>query len=575
MVDDIVRTAVRAQPGWAALPASERSAVLHRVAEQFSARRGDLVAAMVHEAKKTVAQADPEVSEAIDFARYYGLQALDLEARAAPGSFQPLGVMAVASPWNFPVAICAGGVLAALAAGNAVVLKPAPETPRCGEIVAECCWEAGVPRAVLHYLRVLDDEAGQHLVSHNDIDAVILTGGTDTAARFQSWAPDMKLFAETSGKNAMVITPHADIDLAVADLVSSAFDHSGQKCSAASLAICVGEVYESPRFRSQLVDAVASLRVGSAAELSTVVGPVIAEPRGELHRALTRLDGQEHWLVEPRLLAPAIWSPGVRAGVAPGSWFHQTECFGPVLGLMHARDLDEGINLQNATVFGLTGGIHTLDPAEVALWLEAVQVGNAYVNRPITGAVVQRQPFGGWKKSSVGPGAKAGGPNYVAQFGVWHDTARPDNEWLAQAIESDATAWAGHFSVEHDPTGLFCEANVFRYRPIERVAVRVERGVREQQIQRVLAAARRCGVPVELSRQTTEADSEFAARLPHLGAEQIRVLGTCPLEIRTAANACNVHLADNPVAGSGRIELLHYLKEQSISHTLHRYGNLI
>ena len=574
-VDDIVATAAQAQPEWAALPASTRGAVLHRVAERLSDRRGDLVAAMVHEANKVISQADPEVSEAIDFARYYGQAALGLDPKAATWSFHPLGVVAVVPPWNFPVAIPAGGVLAALAAGNAVILKPAPETPRCAEIVAECCWEAGVPPAVLLFLRVLDDEAGQHLISHRDVDGVILTGGLDTAARFRSWAPDTKLFAETSGKNAMVITPHADIDLAVADLVSSAFGHSGQKCSAASLAICVGKVYESPRFRSQLVDAVSSLRVGPATELSSVVGPVIAEPTGKLRRALNQLEDQERWLVEPRQLAPAIWSPGVRADVAPGSWFHHTECFGPVLGLMPARDLDEAIKIQNATPYGLTGGIHTLDPSEVEHWLESVEIGNAYVNRPTTGAIVQRQPFGGWKQSSVGPGAKAGGPNYVAQLGVWHDVADPDDTWLAQAIESDAVAWAEHFSVEHDPSGLFCEANIFRYRPIKRIAARVESGVHEQQVRRVLAAAERCGVPVELSRKTTETPAEFAARLPNLGVERVRLIGDCPGEIRTAAHAANIHVVDNPITGNGRVELLHYLKEQSISQTLHRYGNLV
>ena len=203
---------------------------------------------------------------------------------------------------------------------------------------------------------------GKRLVT--SVDGVILTGSAETAAMFQTWKPDLRLFAETSGKNALIITPHADIDLAVADLVTSAFGHAGQKCSAASLAICVGDVYGSPRFRRQLVDAVESLVVGSAAAMSTTIGPTIAPVEGKLERGLTTLDEGEQWLVVPELLddEASLWRPGVRVGVQPASWFHRTECFGPVLGVMRAATLDEAIEIQNSSAYGLTGGIHTLDP---------------------------------------------------------------------------------------------------------------------------------------------------------------------------------------------------------------------
>ena len=301
------------------------------------------------------------------------------------------------------------------------------------------------------------DSVGRHLVTHPGVHAVILTGAYDTAQLFLSWKPDLRLLAETSGKNAMVITSNADIDLAVADLVSSAFGHSGQKCSAASLAICVGGAYDSRRLRRQLTDAVTSIKVGASTDLATTMGPTINEPKGKLLRALTRLDDGEEWLVEPLRLGLQTWTPGVRLGVRPGSWFHRTECFGPVLGLMRAETLDKAVAIQNSTAYGLTGGIHTLDPTEISRWSDTVEVGNAYINRPTTGAVVRRQPFGGWKRSSVGPGTKAGGPNYVARLGTWRpvDTGLSDDEWLAAARASDAAAWQAEFGVEHDPTGLF------------------------------------------------------------------------------------------------------------------------
>ena len=580
-VDRVVEVAAAAQPAWASRPAAERRDLLWRVADELSRRRGDLVAAMVHEGHKTIAEADPEVSEAIDFARWYGQRALDLAGLELAGSglarFEPFGTVLVVPPWNFPVAIPSGGVFAALAAGNAVVLKPAPETPGCAEIVAECCWAAGLPRGLVGFIRTPDDIVGRHLVAHRGVHAVILTGAYDTARMFLSWKPEMRLFAETSGKNAMVITPNADIDLAVADLAASAFGHSGQKCSAASLAICVGDAYGSRRLRRQLADAVTSLKVGPSTELATTMGPTISEPEGKLLRALTRLDDGEEWLVEPRRLDTQTWTPGVRLGVRPGSWFARTECFGPVLGLMRAETLDAAIAIQNSTAYGLTGGIHTLDPAEIRQWTDAVEVGNAYINRSMTGAIVRRQPFGGWKRSSVGPGAKAGGPNYVARLGTWHpvDAGLSDDKWLAAAQASDEAAWRAQFGAEHDPTGLFCESNVLRYRPVPRMALRTEADAAPRDSRRVRTAAGRCGVPLIESHAADETSAEFADRLGSLAVQRVRVVGTCSDELRAAANEAGVHIADTPVIAEGRVELLHYLREQCISRTSHRYGNVL
>ena len=373
------------------------------------------------------------------------------------------------------------------------------------------------------------------------------------------------------------IAPDADLDLAVADLVDSTFGHAGQKCSAASLAICVGNVYDSERFRRQLIDATSSLRVGPPTDLATTVGPTIVEPTGKLLRALTKLDTGERWLVEPRRTAKGFWTPGVRENVQPGSWFHQTECFGPVLGLIHADSLEDAVRIQNGTDFGLTGGLHSLDRAEIDYWLDNVEVGNAYVNRGTTGAIVQRQPFGGWKRSTIGPGAKAGGPNYVAQLGRWSPEAPAveDQAWLTRAVESDAAAWAEEFGVEHDPTGLFCESNRFRYRPLERVTVRIEDPCREIAFQRVLAAAERCGVDVTLSIVAEQTPDEFAAQLDRSPPDMVRVIGTLAPIIRDTANDLGIQVADDPVLANGRLELLHYLREQSVSQTTHRYGNLL
>ncbi|MEL7208073.1 MAG: aldehyde dehydrogenase family protein, partial [Actinomycetota bacterium] len=352
----------------------------------------------------------------------------------------------------------------------------------------------------------------------------------------------------------------------------------GQKCSAASLAICIGDAYHSARFRRQLSDAVRSIEVGPADALATTMGPLMGGPNQRLDRALRRLDPGEDWLVEPRRqVASNQWTPGVRLGVQAGGWFHTTECFGPVLGLMPARDLDEAIAIQNSTGYGLTGGLHSLDPTEVERWMDRVEVGNAYVNRTITGAIVGRQPFGGWKRSVVGPGAKAGGPNYVNQLGRWRPTDGDldDAVWLTNAAVSDARWWAEEFAVEHDPIALYCEANIFRYRPLPAIAVRFQPDALDRELQRVLAAADVCGVPTTVSTYDEETPEAFSARLGELDVERVRVIGTVDPELRRAANEAGVHLADDPVTTDGRLELPHYLREQAVSRTLHRYGNLL
>jgi RHH-type transcriptional regulator, proline utilization regulon repressor / proline dehydrogenase / delta 1-pyrroline-5-carboxylate dehydrogenase len=229
----------------------------------------------------------------------------------------------------------------------------------------------------------------------------VLTGSFETAQLFRGWRPDLRLLAETSGKNALIITPSADLDLAVADLVRSAFGHAGQKCSAASLAIVVGDVATSRRFLDQLVDATTTLAAGPSTDLSTQLNRLIGPPRGPLAHHLHQLDEGESWLVgRAASMRTQPLDARHQDRRSPRLALPHHECFGPVLGIMAASDLDEAIAWQNATGYGLTGGIHTLDPEEVEHWLERVEVGNAYVNRHITGAIVQRQPFGGWKRSS-------------------------------------------------------------------------------------------------------------------------------------------------------------------------------
>jgi RHH-type proline utilization regulon transcriptional repressor/proline dehydrogenase/delta 1-pyrroline-5-carboxylate dehydrogenase len=633
-VDRVLATARAASGSWAGLGAAGRAAVLRRAGRLLEARRGELIEIMAAEAGKTVDQSDPEVSEAIDFAHYYAERARDLE-QLDGAEFVPARVTLVVPPWNFPLAIPAGSTLAALASGSAVVFKPARRTARTAAVLAEALWDAGVPREVLQFVvlggaAVGSSELGEQLIADERVDQVILTGGYETAELFRSFRPGLTLLAETSGKNAIIVTPSADLDLAVRDVAYSAFGHAGQKCSAASLVILVGSVATSRRFREQLLDAVRSMPVGEAWDPASRMGPLIAEASGKLLDALTHLQPGESWLLEPQRLDQEgrMWSPGIKTGVAPGSEFHRVEYFGPVLGIMHARTLDEAIELQNAVDYGLTAGIHSLDAAEVARWIDRVEAGNLYVNRGTTGAIVQRQPFGGWKRSVVGAGAKAGGPNYLLGLGTVRPASvsasnaaasgattgvsgvdaaafEPEVERviaafgargpdaaaaLRRAVASDAAAWRDEFGVVRDVTALIAERNAFRYRPVP-VTVRAEADADPVELARVLLAGLTSASPLTLSTAVplTPAEQEAvraagvdirfedADTWLHTAAvlrdARIRLLGGRADELLTALDGQpDIAVYDGVVTGSGRVELLPFLREQAVSITAHRFG---
>jgi RHH-type proline utilization regulon transcriptional repressor/proline dehydrogenase/delta 1-pyrroline-5-carboxylate dehydrogenase len=427
-----------------------------------------------------------------------------------------------------------------------------------------------VPKEVVQFVACPDNEVGRRLISHPDVSSVVLTGAYETAELFRSWTPGMHLQAETSGKNAIVITQAADLDLAIRDLVRSAFGHAGQKCSAASLAIVEAPLYDDPSFMERLADATRSLILGRPDDLGSVVGPLIGEPSPKLHRGLTQLDPGERWLVEPHKHGDNLWSPGVRVGVQPGSWYHVTECFGPVLGVMRAEDLDHAIELQNATPFGLTGGIHSLDEAEIESWLDKVRVGNVYINRGVTGAIVQRQPFGGWKRSSVGGGPKAGGPDYVAEM----LTCSPAAIDAEKAVQGFRDAWTRWFAMSHDPTGLTSEHNDLRYRPLSGVLLRVGTDTPQGAADAALIAAELCGTPVVTSDASLETDDALIQRLSSLGVERVRMLTSASDSLRAGCYALGIDIDSEPVSISGRRELRRWLREQAISRTAHRHGRV-
>ncbi|RLB52185.1 MAG: proline dehydrogenase, partial [Deltaproteobacteria bacterium] len=632
-VDRALACARKDPSGWRSLGEGERGEVLARAALELRRARGDLMGAALADGGKVLTESDPEVSEAIDFVQFYAASARSLNALPTV-DVRPLGVVVVVPPWNFPIAIPAGGVAAGLAAGNTVILKPASNTVLVAWELCQAFWRAGVPKEALQFVPCAGATGGARLVASQEADAVILTGGTDTALRMLEATPDMHLLAETGGKNATVVTAMSDREQAIKHVVQSAFGHAGQKCSATSLLVLEGEVYDDPKFKETLSDAVRSIRVGSAWDLDTRMGPVVTPPSGDLERGLKELEEGESWAVLPEQSHdnPCLVTPGVKWGTRPGSYTHMTEFFGPVLAVMRADDIHHAIDLVNQTGYGLTSGLESLDEREREEWTESIRAGNLYLNRGTTGAIVERQPFGGVGKSAFGPGIKAGGPSYVAQLMTFSDVsesasaprelespalaelrraleAHPDTDAvlgpevrsrIAGAMHSYDVRYYAEFGRAHDRQRLVGQDNFRRYRPVPTVRVRVHEDDDAFEIFARVMAARvaACRVNVSTAPGHTspavtfldeltagwaafvefveETDEELAALVEARQVERLRYARPerVPTVVRRALGDSGIYIADRPVLAEGRIELLWYMTEQSVSDEYHRYGNL-
>lgn len=601
-LQNVFETAKKSARSWQKLSAHARARVLFRAADHLAADRARLLEVMASDTGKTLDQGDPEVSEAIDFCRYYANLALDLD-KIQGAEHEPVDVTVVTPPWNFPVAIPCGSVAAALAAGSAVILKPASLAARCSAVMVQCLWAAmddlDISRDILQLIQVGERSLGKALISDPRVDRVILTGGYETAQKFREFRADLPLLAETSGKNAIIVTPSADLDLAPADVAYSAFGHAGQKCSAASLVILVGSMAESRRFRRQLLDAVSSMHVGWPSDPRTQIGPVIEPPREKLHRGLNTLGEGERWLLKPQSLDASgrLYSPGIRVGVRPGSEYHRTEYFGPILGIMTARTLQEAVSYVNQVDYGLTSGIHSLDADEIRYWVEHIQAGNLYINRGITGAIVQRQPFGGWKRSAIGAGAKAGGPNYLIGLSRWRDaalskeTGRSDSSpvagiarrlqalgvlgardrWLCSAIAQDAQD-VHRFLGLRDPSALEVEINALRYRPAP-VTLRAVDDHSETlaQVARVILAGIRVHQAVHTGEGTASHESialSLPPEAPRVFVDVMRDAGVQVVSEDVDAWALRVQrIAQATPLAFGRIRIVGEAREETVQAT--------
>jgi RHH-type proline utilization regulon transcriptional repressor/proline dehydrogenase/delta 1-pyrroline-5-carboxylate dehydrogenase len=428
-----VDAARRAFKQWSRTDADQRAEYLELAAAMMRNQRFELAAWEVHECGKPWIEADADVAEAIDFCMYYAEHArrlipgrrCDLPGEENDYSYRPRGVAAVIAPWNFPLAILTGMTAAALVTGNTVVMKPAEQSSIVGYKLMEILQNVGIPDGVVNFLPGVGEAVGPELVGSPDVNLIAFTGSraVGLAINHEATRPDDRqqfvkhVIAEMGGKNAIIIDDDADLDEAVLGVTYSAFGYAGQKCSACSRCIVLESVYDV--FVEKLAQATLSLKVGPAELPETTIGPVIDEESLNRIKEYIRLGKETFPVVAAGTVKGSATDgyyvgPHVFGDVDPASRLAREEIFGPVLSLIKVKDLDEAFDVANDSAYALTGGIFSRSPANLKRARQEFQAGNVYLNRGITGAMVERQPFGGFKLSGIG--TKAGGPDYLLQF---------------------------------------------------------------------------------------------------------------------------------------------------------------
>jgi RHH-type proline utilization regulon transcriptional repressor/proline dehydrogenase/delta 1-pyrroline-5-carboxylate dehydrogenase len=416
---------------WRKVPANERAAFIDRIADLMARDRFQLIATQVLEVGKPWTEADGDIAEAIDFCRYY---ARDMRRLAKPQKmghtpgesslyeYQPRGVTLVIAPWNFPLAILTGMVTAAAVTGNTVIMKPAEQSSVVGAGLMEIIKEAGLPAGVVNFLPGLGEEVGEYLVKHPQITSIAFTGSKAVGLHILQQAaiprPGQqqvkRCMIEMGGKNAIIVDNDADLDEAVDGVVYSAFGFAGQKCSACSRVIVLDEVFE--KFEARLLEAAKSITQETSENPKAYLGPVVDEEAAtRIFKTIEEAKKSNKLLYQGTAPAGGFFvPPTIFTEVDPNSSLAQNEIFGPVLAVIRAKDLDQALAIANSTEYALTGGLFSRSPAHIERVREEFEVGNLYINRGITGAMVDRHPFGGFKMSGIG--SKTGGPDYLKQF---------------------------------------------------------------------------------------------------------------------------------------------------------------
>ncbi|MBN1914938.1 MAG: proline dehydrogenase family protein [Parachlamydiales bacterium] len=616
-VDMAIQCAKEYEKTWKAVNYADKVKIINDIAQNFRARRDDLIAALVTDVGKILPEADAEVCEAIDTIEYYRIR-MEKFLAIKDIEWEPKGTFWIISSRSFPCSAPTSSIIAALITGNCAIFKPAPEAALVGSYIAQAMWDANVPKEALQLIHCTQDITETHIIPDRRISSIILTGKSSTAHKFLHINPQIDLTAITHGNNAMIITAMADKDRAIKELVESAFGYSGQKYGSTSLAILEEEVYNDIQFLENLKEAALSLIAGPSWNLETQIPSLINFPEVTIKKSLTELDTGEKWLLQPTLTNhhPYLWSPGIKMGSSPKSFSFRTPCLGPVLSLVRAKNFRDALDIAAQIPFSLSAGIQSLDPQEQYQWQKKIEVGNFYINKSMTSSSIRREPFGGIKKSSFGHGYKTGGPNFLK--GCMHarqtslpQQKRPVSEEVnrltsfLEKLELNAedlglwyssvanySFWWHRMKQFRDPSKIIGQDNLFGYVPKKKIILRIEEKAPTLDYLRVIAAALTCKAALQISFDAQipssidwfnmssflkiydEPEDQFISRIRKEDFELIRMLTPPSYLVKEAAAASMTFIATDSVLANGRLELLHYLRECTISCEYERYGNL-
>jgi len=617
-IEQAIITAKQNEKKWFQTPFKTRHEILMKVSEKLKEKRDSFIQILMVDIAKNLEQADSEISDAIDAIEYQCKQMLntlsykDIE-------WTPKGTFVVIPPWGYPLSIGIEAIVSALISGNVVIFKPLNECVLISYQLANLFWLSGVPKECLQFINTTNSLFEKILISDHRINSVIISTSSEYAKKLIKLRNGLELLATTGGINTIIVTDMSDKELAIKNIINSAFLFSGQKFSSASVLILEKHIYDDLEFRENLKDASNNLKTGSALDINSVITPLIKIPDNKLKKALTTLDNDEWWLVKPKQDEnnPRLFSCGIKYGVKPESFTKNHELYGPILSVMRADNLDEAIKLVNDSKFGLAAGLQSLDLREHTKWLAEIKAGNFYINTKIIDAKIKRQPFGGYKESSFGSGYKAGGPNYILDFLKANQLflpkeKQPVNDWvnsLTSFLEKiDLSAeqlgiwyvsvanyayWWKRLKQNFDYCKIFGQDNYFSYVTRKNITLRLTEKSFALDALRVCAAALTCSTPLEISwtnnkqldefnwidllpvlSNIEETKEEFHKRIEEGKIKRLRLTTLASDNLKKIASRSACHIIDKPVLANGRFELLHYIKEISVTYDYHRYGNL-
>ncbi|MFA5249997.1 MAG: aldehyde dehydrogenase family protein, partial [Parachlamydiales bacterium] len=614
LVQKALEIARAEEKNWKEVPLEKKQQIIVKAAQFLREKRSDFIGVLMLDTAKVLSEADIEISQAIDMLEYYLLRLSKL-LKMEDVAIEPKGSIAILSSRSFPISLSAAGIAGALLLGNTVLFRPTPDTVLCSWFLASLFWEAGVPKEALQFIASEEEEA---LLRDHHLGALILTGRNATVEKFLEINPFLDLSGSSEGKNMTIVSAFADRSQAIKNLLISAFKSSGQKYSSVSVAVLEAEVFDDPGFLSKLKEAAANLKLGSIWEGQTQIGPLIRQPDEALFQALTTLEEGEEWLLKPRQdhHNPYLWSPGIKLNIKLQSAFFNQFLPGPLLGLMRAADFEHALAIVSSTKYGLSSTLESLNEAEFRLWQKAIEAGNYYYNRDSHGTIIRRQPFGGHKRSSFGLEYKAGGPNYLLCFLKASQKNLPkEKKPVSEKVNSltsflekiDLSAeelgiwyasvanyayWWHRMELPRDPTKIVGQDNFFGYLKRSHLTFRLYPEDRPIDFLRILAAALTCEVNLEISfdaalfpklplfelaglfKLSDEKEELFFERIEKKQIKRIRLASKAKKTLKQIASNNFCYVNDIPVLANGRFELLHYLKEISLSHDYHRFGNL-